>query len=76
MFGVYDIVMCCNDGVAKSNDALNMLSVRFCSNTANSLKKMNMKRIRKAEIALNTTKVMKSKRAQKRTKDQEGLGDP
>lgn len=75
-FGVFDIVLCCNDGVAKHNAALNLLSLGFCSNTLNVLKKINMKRIRKAEITLNTTKVMKIKRTQKRTKDQESLWDP
>jgi hypothetical protein len=42
----------------------------------NAPKKINMKRIRRAEVTLNATKVMRCKRAHKRTKDQEGLGDP
>jgi hypothetical protein len=73
---IKNIVLCCNDGVAKNNGSLTTLSVRFCTNTVNALKKINMERTRRTEITLNTTRVIKSKRAQKRTKYQEGLGDP
>jgi hypothetical protein len=49
-FGIYDAVLCFNDGAAKRN-VLNILGMRSGSNTVNALKQINTEMIWKAEIA-------------------------
>ena len=74
---MYDVELYLNNCVAKNNGVLDILNVRFCSNTLNALKQVNVKRIREAEISLSTTKETKSKRADKRRNEEhEGPGDP
>jgi hypothetical protein len=50
-FGVYDVVFCFDDGVAKKNNALNLLGLKSGSNTVSALKQISVETILKAEIA-------------------------
>jgi signal recognition particle GTPase len=62
--------LCSKDGVAKENDALNILGVISGSNTMNALKQVHAERIQKVEIAALsiTREERKTKRAQKRSR--------
>jgi hypothetical protein len=44
-FGVYDAVLCFNDGVARKNCVRNILGVRSGSNPVNALTQIDMERI-------------------------------
>ncbi|XP_069690036.1 uncharacterized protein [Periplaneta americana] len=55
--GVHDAVLSFNNGVSKKIDVLNLLGVRYGSNTFSGLRRIDMERVRKAEITMqNATK--------------------
>lgn len=72
-FGVYDAILCFNDGVTRKLDVLELLGIKSSGNTANSLVQIDKERIRKADIAnLKCTKEARQKRrgTKRRKEDQ------